>query len=72
MADIEKSISGISDTYQTFKNSQTDSLAVLKSSGDLTADAKRQSSKLIKFIKRSLADLNVEDVEQISAKVDQV
>ena len=69
-ADIEKSISGISDTYQTFKNSQTDSLAVLKTSGDLTADQKDKVANLLS-LSRDLADLNVEDVEQISAKVDQ-
>ena len=69
-ADIEKSISSISDSYENFKNSQTKSLSSLIQSQGLTKDQKDQVENLLS-LSRDIADLNAEDAEQIASKVQQ-
>jgi len=69
-AEIEKSIGSISDSFEGFRNAQTKSLTSLIKAEGLEKEHKNQVENLLS-LSRDIADLNAEDTEQITAKVQQ-
>ena len=66
LADMEKSIGGISSSYKDFKNTQQQVLDISRSAGDLSEEEINQIDGILE-LSRQISDLTVEDEAQLEA-----
>lgn len=66
LADMEKSIGGISSSYRDFKNTQQQVLDISRSAGDLSEEEINQIDGILE-LSRQISDLTVEDEAQLEA-----